>query len=85
MQFSLPLISTYEGAIPEIIENNVNGYLIKQRDKVGLANKIQQLIENPSLRKSMEINGKEKFDREYTLSHFEQNMTEILTKISYKL
>jgi glycosyltransferase involved in cell wall biosynthesis len=81
MQFSLPLISTYEGAIPEIIENGVNGFLIKQRDKVDLANKIQQLIEKPSLRKSMERKGKEKFEREYTLSHFEQNMTEILTKI----
>ena len=82
MQFSLPIISTYEGAIPEIIENGENGFLIKQRDSVDLAYKIQQLIENLSLRKSMGRTGKEKFEREYILSRFEQNMTEILTKIS---
>ena len=26
--------------------------------------------------------GREKFEKKYTLFHFEQNMTEILTKIS---
>ena len=82
MQFRLPVISTNEGAIAEIIDDNETGFLINKRDKVDLANKIQQLIENPSLRKSMGRKGKEKFEREYTLSHFERNMTEILTKIS---
>ena len=82
MLFKLPVISTSEGAIPDIIDDNETGYLVNKQDSVDLANKIQQLIENPSLRKSMGRKGKEKFEREYTLSRFEQNMTEILTKIS---
>jgi len=82
MMFGLPVISTNEGAIPEIIDDNETGFLINKKDSGDLANKIQQLIENPSLRKSMGRKGKEKFEREYTLSHFEQNMTEILTTIS---
>ena len=82
MQFNLPLISTYEGAIPEIIDDNETGYLVEKKDSVDLANKIQHLIENPSLRKSMGEKGREKFEKKYTLFHFEQNMTEILTKIS---
>jgi len=82
MMFGLPVISTNEGAIPNIIDDNETGYLIKKQDSVDLANKIQQLIENPSLRKRMGRKGKEKFEREYTLSHFEQNMNKILTKIS---
>ena len=81
MQFSLPLISTYEGAIAEIIDNNETGYLVEKQDSVDLANKIQQLLENSTLMKNMGRKGKEKFEREYTLPHFEQNMTEILTKI----
>ena len=81
MQFSLPLISTYEGAIAEIIDDNETGYLVEKQDSIDLANKIQQLIENPSLRKSMGEKGREKFEKKYTLFHFEQNMTEILTKI----
>ena len=82
MLFKLPVISTYEGAIPEIIDDNETGYLVNKQDSVDLANKIQQLIENPSLRKSMGEKGREKFEKKYTLFHFEQNMTEILTKIS---
>ena len=82
MQFNLPLISTYEGGIPEIIDDNETGYLVEKQDSVDLANKIQQLIENPSLRKSMGEKGRGKFEKKYTLFHFERNMTEILTKIS---
>ena len=82
MQFNLSLISTYEGGIPEIIDDNETGYLVEKQDSVDLANKIQQLIENPSLRKSMGRKGKEKFEKKYTLFHFEQKMTEILAKIS---
>ena len=82
MQFNLPLISTYEGAIPEIIEDGVNGFLIKKRDSVDLANKIQLLITNPSLRKNMGGKGKAKFEKKYTSSHFEKNMTRILHEIS---
>jgi glycosyltransferase involved in cell wall biosynthesis len=82
MQFNLPLISTYEGAIADIIDDNETGYLVEKQDSVDLANKIQQLIENPSLRKSIGEKGRKKFEKKYTLSHLEQNMTEILTKIS---
>jgi hypothetical protein len=30
----------------------------------------------------MEEKGREKFEKKYTLFHFEQNMTEILTKLA---
>ena len=82
MMFKLPVISTNEGAIAEIIDDNETGFLVEKQDSVDLANKIQLLIENPSLRKNMGEKGREKFEEEYTLSHFEQNMTEILRKIS---
>jgi len=82
MMFGLPVISTNEGAIAEIIDDNETGFLVNKRDNVDLANKIQLLVENPSLRKSMGEKGREKFEKKYTLFHFEQNMTEILRKIS---
>ena len=82
MMFGLPVISTNEGAIAEIIDDNETGFIVNKRDSVDLANKIQLLIENPSLRKSMGEKGKAKFEREYTLSHFEKNMARILHEIS---
>lgn len=82
MMHGLSVISSYEGAIAEIIDDNETGYLIEKQDSVDLGNRLQQLIENPSLRISMGEKGKEKFEKKYTLFHFEQNMTKILTKIS---
>ena len=40
MQFGLPVISTFEGGIPEIVEDHITGFLVKQNDVQGLAEKI---------------------------------------------
>jgi len=40
MAMGLPVISTTVGAIPEVIENNINGWLIAPGDKIKLRGKI---------------------------------------------
>ena len=64
--FGLPCIAfdSAKGAL-EIIENNINGYLIKNRDKQEMANKLIKLIENKELRDSM---GKESKKNSYKFS-----------------
>lgn len=66
MAAGLPIVATPVGAIPEIIENGVNGFLIPPKDPLKLAEKIAFLIENKSLRESMAKNNilkvKEKYD-----------------------
>ena len=57
MQFSLPVISTFEGGIPDMIRNNVNGILVEKKNAVVLADKIAGLLVNPPLRKSMGNSG----------------------------
>ena len=51
MSFSLPIISTFEGGIPDIVNEGLTGYLVQQKDSVTLAEKIELLIQNPDLRK----------------------------------
>ena len=84
MQFSLPIISTFEGGIPEIIENEVTGFLIPQRNAEILAEKLELLITNPKLRIQMGEAGREKYLREYTLQNFEDRLIEILERIILK-
>jgi glycosyltransferase involved in cell wall biosynthesis len=84
MQFGLPCISTFEGSIPDVIEDNVTGLLCKQRDVEDLANKIELLIRNKALREQMGKRGKERFDKLFTLERFEQNLCETFTKILKK-
>lgn len=53
MCFGKPVIGSNVGGIPEQVENGVNGFLFKPMDHEELADCIDMLIENPSLRKRM--------------------------------
>ena len=78
MQFGLPIISTREGGIPDIVSENETGYLVEKQDAKELADKLQILIENPDIRKRMGIAAKIKFDKFFEIGVFENNIKEIL-------
>ena len=82
MSFGLPLISTSEGAIPEILENNINGFIVPKNDSVILADKIKILLLDDLLRKKMSDANVEKFKSKYTLEKFEENFSNILKQIA---
>ena len=83
-QYHLPLVSTTEGAIPEIIDNNSTGFLVQKNDAKALAEKLKLLIEDKALRLKMGELAYIKFNEFYQLSHFESNLLSILKKISLK-
>ncbi len=82
MQFSLPIVSTTEGAIPEIVESEVNGFLVPSKDAISLANRIEKLVINPDLRRSMGQSSKLKYESKFTLDAFEKRFYTILKKIT---
>ena len=84
MQFSIPIISTIEGGIPDVIEDGTTGFLILPKDAQVLAEKIELLIKNPALRHQMGKAGREKYEKEFTQEIFENRLTKILTQISEK-
>lgn len=84
MQSSLPVISTFEGAIPEVVEDGVTGFLVPQKDAETLANKLEFLILNPELRKKMGAAGRLKYEKEFTLDIFELRITTIIMEIIEK-
>ena len=46
----LPCVSTDVSGIPELVENNVTGLLVKQKDPIALATALQKLLTDPDLR-----------------------------------
>lgn len=80
MQFSLPVVSTFEGGIPDVVEDDKTGFLIPQNDALALAEKLELLIKDPALRKAMGEAGKKKYEEEFTLDTFEARLANILTK-----
>lgn len=80
MQFSLPLISTDEGGIAEIISDGETGYIIPKNDAQELSVKLARLIENKELRLQMGLAGRKRFEEKFTLGQFESRLSEILNK-----
>jgi len=81
MQSYLPIVSTSEGGIPDIIENGVTGFLVPPKDAEALAEKLEVLIKKPELRIQMGNAGRLKYENEFTLSIFEKKLTNILLHI----
>jgi glycosyltransferase involved in cell wall biosynthesis len=81
MQYSLPVVSTHEGAIPDAVEDGITGFLAEKKDPVALAEKLELLIKDPDLRKKMGTAGREKYEKEFTLERFENRLSEIITEI----
>lgn len=81
MQFLLPVISTFEGGIPEIIEDGTTGFLIPQKNVEKLAEKLETLICDDQLRKQMGAAGRAKYEKEFTLNIFEEKLQTILNCI----
>ena len=56
---SLPVVVTPVGGIPEIVQDNGNGFIVPVDDVQALANALLQLIDSPALRLKM---GKKSFE-----------------------
>ena len=81
MQFRLPIVSTYEGAIPEIVDNFITGFLVPKNDEIALADKIELLLNDKILRMEMGLASKKKFLAKYTSQQMEKNIADTLLEI----
>ena len=80
MQFGLPVVSTYEGGIRDMVDDGKTGFLVPQKDVVSLAGKLETLIADPVLREQMGDAGHLKYKNEFTLKHFEKKLIEAIQK-----
>ncbi len=63
MASGLPVIATRVGGVPEIIENNVNGYLVETENQGKIAEALLKLLRDEQLRKCISGNNREKAER----------------------
>lgn len=81
MMFKLPVISTFEGGIPDVVINGETGLLVQKRNHIELCSKLEWMINNPKKAKKMGIAGFERFKKKYTLDVFENTMVNVLKKL----
>ena len=77
MEFGLPIVSTQEGAIPEIVEHNITGLLTNKKDAEGIAENIERLLNDIDLRIKMGKAGRQKFLSEFIFEKFENRLLDI--------
>jgi glycosyltransferase involved in cell wall biosynthesis len=74
MQAGIPVVTTHEGALPEIVEDGETGLLVPPRDPAALAACLAALIADPSMQRRMGARGRERHAQRYTLAAFERNL-----------
>jgi glycosyltransferase involved in cell wall biosynthesis len=74
MQWGLPVISTNEGAIPEVVKHEINGYIVNPHDLDQLSDYTLKLIENEELRTKMGKAGRELYEKYFSVKAYERNL-----------
>ncbi|MCB0452930.1 MAG: glycosyltransferase family 4 protein [Aequorivita sp.] len=81
MQFSLPIVSTLEGGIPDVIEDGKTGFLVEKGNAEALAEKLEKLIIDAALRLEFGQLGRKRYEEKFTLKAFEDCLITILNKL----
>jgi len=82
MRAGIPIVSTVEGAIPNIVDDGITGFLVQKMNTMELADRLEELISNDELRVKMGKKGLQKFEQNYTVDVFEKKLVALLTEVA---
>jgi len=74
MACGLPIIGANEAAIPELVEDGINGFLVNIKNKDSILDKMNQLYENPNLQIEFSKNSRiiaKKFEKNLVFKSLE--------------
>ena len=82
MQYKLPIITSCEGGIPDIVTNGENGFVCKIKDAMSTADAIEKLLKSKELCVGMGKNGYKLFKKHFTQKVFNVNITNIFKELT---
>ena len=80
MGAGLPVVTTTEGALPEMVREGEDGFLCPKQDPEALADALARLLSDPALRARMGESGRARYESLFTLERFERNIVDILKR-----
>jgi colanic acid/amylovoran biosynthesis glycosyltransferase len=81
MAMGLPVVSTYHGGIPELVEDGISGFLVPERDVDALAEKFGYLIEHPERWSEMGRAGRAYVEKHYDIQKLNDRLVEIYRQV----
>ncbi len=81
MAEGLPVIASREGAVPEIIQDGINGFLVEKGNEGQLAQRILTLAGDPQLRQKIGSANRERYLNAYSPQRYGQRMIDTFVEI----
>lgn len=73
----LALIASNTGGVPEIVENNYNGYLVEPGNIDDLVNAMKELYSNSEKRRKFSSNAKKKVNEKFSIEGIENKIDQV--------
>lgn len=81
MAAGLPIVTTGRGAIPDMVETEVNGIVVPEGDLDALSGALRRLVEDPELRSRMARASRRRYEEQFTDEHCARRLVELLDTV----
>lgn len=81
LQWSIPVVGSPVGGIPEIIRPGVNGFLVPPMDDEALAEALEQILSDPGLRLRLQGGARATIDSRFSLETFTNSIRNIVSRL----
>lgn len=78
MACGLPVVATRVGAIPEVIVDGKNGFLVEPGDTAAMAARLRELAQHPDMRQWMGVQNAHTVRQGYTVDHFTREFIKVI-------
>jgi glycosyltransferase involved in cell wall biosynthesis len=82
MMFGLPVVATNWRGLPDIVADGETGFLVPPKDAKSIAERLENLILDPDLRRTMGAAGRRRYEENFTVEKFRNSMEEALSAVS---
>jgi len=77
MMYGIPIVSTNWRGIPDLVKDNYNGFLCPIKNDLAVAERLQQLVDDKSMRQRMGENSRKLFLKEFSFAVFKNKIIEV--------
>ena len=74
MATGLPVVSTWHGGIPELVDDGVSGFLVPEKDPEAITDKLAYLIHHPELWPTMGLAGRKRVLADYEINRINDEL-----------
>ena len=82
MNFSLPVVATKVGDNDQLVQHEVNGYLVDMKNVEQIADSLQRLINDEKMRMTFGLASYQRISENYSYERFKNNYIEFLSNIA---